>query len=263
MSVESSTEETSLTPRHIAVIMDGNGRWARQRGLNRLEGHRRGAQAVRKVVEESRRLGVRYLTLFSFSSENWRRSAEEVGGLMDLFRRYLESEIDTLLKNDVRLRAVGELERLPAGVRTVLARDMERTADRKGMDLILAVSYSGRDEIVAAAQRLAVDVEARRISAAEVDAEAFRSRLWAADVPDPDLLIRTSGEMRISNFYLWQLAYTEIVVVPELWPDFDEQVFRRCIAEYGTRERRFGLTSEQLRGASRNSPDGPEQGASG
>jgi len=234
-------------PRHVAIIMDGNGRWAEARGLKRLEGHRAGAQSLRKVVEECRRQGVRYLTVFSFSSENWGRAKEEVEGLMGLFRQYLESELKTLLDNGIRLRAIGDLERLPLPVRALLNRDIEKTKTNEDLDLILAVSYGAIDEIVGAAKKLATLARDKKLNPSEIDADVFRSALYTHDIPDPDLLIRTSGEMRISNFLLFQLAYAEIVVAPELWPEFDEAALLRCFEDYGRRERRFGLTSPQLR----------------
>lgn len=233
-------------PRHVAIIMDGNGRWARQRSLARIEGHKEGAKAVRAAVECARKRGVRYLTLFSFSTENWGRSADEVSGLMSLFRLYLDSELPTLLENGIRLRAIGDLERLPFAVRSALHRNIERTRTNTDLDLVLAVSYGGREEILAAARALAREAAKGTLSPDEITAERFAASLWSADIPDPDLLIRTSGEMRISNFLLWQLAYAEMVVTQELWPDFKEETFERCLAEYAQRERRFGLSSEQL-----------------
>ena len=233
-------------PQHVAVIMDGNGRWAKSHGLERIEGHRRGAKSVRSVVEESVRLGVRYLTLFSFSTENWQRSAEEVSGLMSLFRHYLDSELKTLLENNVRLRAIGDLDRLPLLVRKALQHDIDKTKHHTALDLTLAVSYGGREEILAATKQIACEVRAGTLDPENIDSTLFQSKFWSAGLPDPDLLIRTSGEMRISNFLLWQLAYAEMVVTPTLWPDFDERALKSCIEQYQARERRFGLTTEQL-----------------
>ena len=235
-----------VVPRHVAIIMDGNGRWAKKRFLPRVEGHRNGAKSVRSTVEEARRLGVRYLTLFAFSTENWRRPSDEVGGLMQLFVRHLESELDVLLKNGVRLRAMGDVDRLPAGVRELLRKNEERTQHLDGMDLILAVSYGGRDEVVQAMKKIG-----RAIKAGELDPEAITEQmvsnsLYLPDVPDPDLLIRTSDETRISNFLLWQLAYSEIVVTPVLWPDFTTDEFHRCLHVFAGRNRRFGRTQEQI-----------------
>ena len=233
-------------PEHVAIIMDGNGRWAKSRDLARIEGHQAGAISVRKIVEETRRQGIRYLTLFSFSSENWGREAKEVEGLMSLFTQYLESELDGLNKNGIRLRALGDLDRLPESVRVALARDLNQTENNIGLDLILAVSYGSRDEIVSAAKNLATQVRDGKIDVNDINKETFARALWTGDIPDPDLLIRTSGEMRISNFLLYQLAYTEIIVAPELWPDFHEESYLRCLDEYSQRERRYGLSSEQL-----------------
>lgn len=235
-------------PRHVAVIMDGNGRWAKERGEGRVAGHRAGVRSVRSTVEECRRAGVRYLTLFSFSSENWRRPTDEVSSLMGLFKEQLESEIrePELFRNGVRLRAIGELDRLPFAVRTVLNSVIERTKENTGLDLVLAVSYGARQEIIHAARALAEEVARGVLKPSAIDEQLFSQRLWTADIPDPDLLIRTGNEMRISNFLLWQVAYTELVVVPEFWPDFDATVFRRCLTEFAARERRFGLTSEQV-----------------
>ena len=201
-----------VLPRHMAIIMDGNGRWARKRFLPRIEGHRNGAKTVRMVVEEARRVGIRYLTLFAFSTENWRRPEEEVGGLMHLFVQHLESELELLLKNDIRLRAMGNLERLPVAVRELLQRNEERTKHLTGMDLILAVSYGGRDELVQGMRSIGKRIQSGELSPNDVTEELISQSLYLPDVPDPDLLIRTSDENRISNFLLWQLAYSEIVV---------------------------------------------------
>jgi undecaprenyl diphosphate synthase len=242
----SNIAELASVPAHVAIIMDGNGRWAKERGKERLEGHKAGTASVRAITESCREKGIRYLTLFSFSTENWNRSSSEVSGLMSLFQQNLNNELSTLLKNDVRLRAIGDLERLPKSVRTALNLAMKRTEKNSGLDLILAVSYGGREEIVAAARSLAERVKTGEIQPSDISSEVFSQSLWSSDIPDPDLLIRTSGEMRISNFLLWQLAYSEIVVSPVLWPDFNKEVFTSCLEEYSLRERRFGLTSEQL-----------------
>lgn len=236
----------SPRPQHVAIIMDGNGRWAKARGLRRIEGHQAGAISVRKIVEESRRQGIRYLTLFSFSSENWGRESSEVEGLMSLFKQYLDSELSGLNENGIRLRALGELDRLPESVRSALDTDLKETSNNIGLDLILAVSYGSRDEIVSAAKKLAILAKEGSIDPEKIDKDTFAKSLWTHDIPDPDLLIRTSGEMRLSNFLLYQLAYTEIIVTPELWPDFNESCYIRCLDEYALRERRFGLSSEQI-----------------
>jgi len=232
--------------------MDGNGRWAKARGLARIEGHHAGAISVRKIVEETRRQGIRYLTLFSFSSENWGREAAEVQGLMSLFKQYLDSELEGLNKNGIRLRALGDLDRLPDSVRDALDRDLNNTKNNIGLDLILAVSYGSQDEIVAAARKLAVRVKEGEIDPSDIDKELFSKSLGTSGIPDPDLLIRTSGQMRISNFLLYQLAYAEIVVSPDFWPEFHEESYIRCLDEFAGRERRYGLSSEQLAKAALN-----------
>lgn len=236
----------SQIPQHVAIIMDGNGRWAQSRGLERIEGHQAGAHAVRKIVEECRRLGIKYLTLFSFSTENWQRDPKEVSSLMELFAQYLNSELETLKKNGVRLTAIGDLARLPESVKKLLSRDIAETEENAELTLVLAMSYGAREEIVAAARSLAEEVETGKLRAADITAEKFAKSLWSRDIPDPDLLIRTSGEMRVSNFLLYQIAYAEIIVRDEFWPDFNEERLRECLADYSRRERRFGLTSEQL-----------------
>ncbi len=239
-----------VIPRHVAIIMDGNGRWAKQRGLPRVEGHRIGVKRVRAVVEEARRLGVRYLTLFCFSTENWQRPDGEVSALMGLFKQYLASELDTMTRNGVRLRALGNIERLPTPVLEALQHAEKSSAHQEGLDLILAISYGGRWEIVEAARKILLEVQQGKRSLedtlAQLDESFFARYLGLPDVPDPDLLIRTSDESRISNYLLWQLAYSEIIVTPVLWPDFDKTEFLRCLSELAGRQRRFGLTDEQI-----------------
>lgn len=244
--MDAASSKLQKIPAHVAIIMDGNGRWAGKRNLPRLEGHSAGARAVRATVEASRKLGIRYLTLFSFSTENWNRSKDEVGGLMALFQHYLQGELANLLETGIRLRAVGDLERLPPLVRASLQSVCDATAGNTGMDLVLALSYGGREEIVSAARRLAAQAVSGAIKPDQIDNQMFESMLWTAGIPNPELLIRTSGEERISNFLLWQLAYTEIIIASELWPDFDEAALKRCLAEFAKRERRYGLTSEQI-----------------
>jgi len=247
---QDSKNKTSVVeahlPVHLAIIMDGNGRWAGKRLLPRIEGHRAGAKTVRRVVEECRRLGIRYLTLFTFSTENWNRPRDEVNSLMKLFQHFLASELDNLKKNGVRLRAMGDVERLPAAVLKALKEGEEATSETFQMELILAVSYGGRQEIVSATRKIAAQVANGEISTEDINEEALRANLYLPDVPDPDLLIRTSHENRISNFMLWQLAYSEIVVTPALWPDFSLDELHSCLQEYSLRQRRFGLTEEQL-----------------
>ncbi|MBL7662906.1 di-trans,poly-cis-decaprenylcistransferase [bacterium] len=235
-------------PQHIAIIMDGNGRWAEERGLKRFEGHKEGAKNVRRIVEACVKRGVRYLTLYSFSTENWNRSTEEVTSLMELFQLYLDSERSLLKDNRIRLRAVGDLSRLPWAVRTRLERNLAETKENSTLDLILAVSYGAREELLNATRRIIKRVQVGEL-AEDFSAEDFSAELWTAGIPDPELLIRTSGEMRVSNFLLWQIAYAELVVVPEYWPDFSEAVLDRTLEEYAQRERRFGQTSEQIRSA--------------
>ncbi|RMG45544.1 MAG: isoprenyl transferase [Candidatus Dadabacteria bacterium] len=234
-------------PKHVAIIMDGNGRWATSRGLPRVEGHRRGAATVRMVVEEARKMGIRYLTLFAFSTENWNRPKTEVSTLMKLFARHLESELKLLRENNIRLRAVGNREKLPESVRERLEMVERETLNCDGMDLVLAVSYGGREEITAAVRKICAAVKNGQLKIEQVSEETIAQHLYAPDLPEPELLIRTSGEYRISNFLLWQLAYTEIVVTPVLWPDFSRSDFASCIKEFGSRLRRFGLTSEQIK----------------
>jgi undecaprenyl diphosphate synthase len=233
-------------PRHVAIIMDGNGRWAQQRGLSRLHGHRVGKDSVRSVVEAARRLGVPYLSLFAFSSENWQRPPREVDGLMKLLRRYLASELGKMMKNQIRLLVIGNRHRLPPAVRSVLQDAIHATRSNTGMTVVLALSYSGRDDIVRAARAMARQVQRGELDTGGISHEAFGAHLGTAGIPDPDLLIRTSGEMRISNFFLWQLAYTEIYVTETLWPDFRERDFLQALAVYQQRQRRFGQTADQV-----------------
>jgi undecaprenyl diphosphate synthase len=229
----------------VAVIMDGNGRWAERRGLSRIEGHRRGKDSVRAVVETSRRLGIPYLSLFAFSTENWQRPRREVTSLMGLLRRYLRTELGRMMKNEVRLVAIGDLARLPELVRRDLEATVAATRNNARLTVGLCVSYGGREDLVQAMRGLAREVQAGRLEPDDIDAAAIERHLGTAGMPDPDFLIRTSGEMRISNFFLWQLAYTEIYVTETLWPDFREAEFLRAIEHYRQRERRFGRTSEQ------------------
>jgi undecaprenyl diphosphate synthase len=234
-------------PRHVAIIMDGNGRWATQRGLTRIAGHRRGKDSVKEVVETARRIGIPYVSLYAFSSENWQRPKTEVQALMRFLRRYLMEEIKRMMKNGIRLLAIGNLRRLPREVQVALRNAIHETRDNVGMTVILAVSYGGREELTEAAREIALRVRRGEIDPQDVDQELMASHLSTAGIPDPDLLIRTSGELRISNFLLWQIAYTEIYVTDTLWPDFRERQFLEAIAHFQRRERRFGLTQEQTR----------------
>ena len=236
----SKDKNTGEIPRHVAVIMDGNGRWAKQRGLSRLKGHEEGAESVRAIIRACRETGVKYLTLYAFSSENWVRPKSEINGLMRLLKRFLDEREEELHEHRVRLRVIGRLEDLPKAVRGGLRRVIRATRSYDEGHLILAISYSGRTEIVRAVQRIAKRVKAGELRTSRIDEACISASLDAPDVPDPDLMIRTSGEMRISNFLLWQLSYSELYITPVLWPDFRETEFREAIEEYGRRQRRFG-----------------------
>ncbi len=233
-------------PRHVAIIMDGNGRWATQRGLSRVQGHRRGKESVREIVETAREIGIEVLTLYAFSTENWERPEREVGALMTLLRRYLRSELGKMMKNGIRLVAIGNLRRLPKDVLADLRAAEHETRRNRDMTVQLAVSYGSREEIVAAARRLARGVRDGEIAPEDIDEALFSRSLMTAGVPDPDLLIRTSGEMRLSNFLLWQVAYTELYVTATLWPDFRRAEFLAALDDYARRERRFGKTGDQM-----------------
>ncbi len=235
-------------PRHIAVIMDGNGRWAEQRGLARVEGHSAGAASVREIVEASARLGIGFLTLYAFSSENWKRPRYEVGRLWRLLRENLGREDGLLVENDLRLRVIGRRQGIPAPVLRELERVEALTRENRRMTLVVALNYGGRDDIVDAARRI---MEEGRVAPADLDEKAFAARLSTAGIPDPDLLVRTSGEMRVSNFLLWQIAYAEIVVTPVLWPDFRRRHLLEAILEYQKRDRRFGSVRTGAKGSRR------------
>jgi undecaprenyl diphosphate synthase len=230
-------------PRHVGIIMDGNGRWAEQRGLPRLEGHRKGSDSVREVTRAARRLGLPALTLYAFSSQNWQRPPDEVSGLMDLLRDYLHRERPEIMENDIRLHAIGQLDRLPARVRDPLEELRRDSAAHEKMILTLALSYGGREEIIAMARKVAED----RLLPDEIDAKAVEDRLWTAGLPPLELVVRTSGEVRVSNFLLWQLAYSEIHLTETLWPDFGELDLLVALDDFQRRERRFGKTSAQVR----------------
>jgi undecaprenyl diphosphate synthase len=234
-------------PAHVAIVMDGNGRWAELRGLPRLAGHREGSESVRAVTREARRMGLKALTLYAFSAQNWGRPSDEVAGLMDLLREYLLSERAELMDNQIRLDAVGDLDRLPPHVLEPLTELRAATASQKEMVLTLALSYGSREELARVARSLASEVASGALAAAAIDAAAIQERLLTKGLPDPDLLLRTGGESRLSNFLLWQAAYAELMFVDAAWPDFRERQFLAALAEYQNRERRFGLTSAQLR----------------
>jgi undecaprenyl diphosphate synthase len=231
---------TVPTPTHVAIVMDGNGRWARARGLPRAAGHRQGAEALRRTIVGAAELGIRYLTLFGFSSENWNRPSGEVQDLMGLLRHYLRSEIADLHAKGARLRVIGDRTRFDADIVALIANAEELTRGNELLNLTLAISYGGRDEIVTAARALAADAAAGRIDPEAVDAHAFAGRLFTADLPDPDVVIRTSGEKRLSNFLLWQSAYSELVFVDKYWPDFGKADLEDAVHEFKRRERRFG-----------------------
>jgi undecaprenyl diphosphate synthase len=228
------------TPGHVAVIMDGNGRWAQKRGLPHVAGHSAGARALREIINAAVELEISYLTVYSFSSENWTRPAEEVSGLMSLFAEVLERELSNLQKERIRLAVVGELDGLPARTREVFDRAIASTADNHVMTLVVALNYGGRDEIVRATRSLAADAASGALDPASINEDLFASRLYTAGIPDPDLLIRTSGELRVSNFLLWQIAYSELWVTSTLWPDFDRNDLLRAVVDYQKRDRRFG-----------------------
>lgn len=230
-------------PVHVAIIMDGNRRWARSRGMPPAYGHRRGADAVRRTVEACARAGVRYLTLFAFSAENWRRPAAEVGELMDLLRVYLRREIAELCKNGVRLRVIGDRTGLAPDIRRLIEEAETLSRSNERIMVVMALNYGSRQEIVHAARELALEVSTGRLDPQAIDEAAFARRLETADIPDPDLLIRTSGELRISNFLLWQLAYTELVFAPVSWPEFGEQQLMDALSEYHRRDRRYGASA--------------------
>jgi undecaprenyl diphosphate synthase len=228
------------TPRHIAIIMDGNGRWARKHGLPRLKGHEKGAATVRAVTEECVAQGVEFLTLYAFSTENWKRPDEEVSGLWVLLEHFLDAELPVMMKNGVRLRTIGRTDELPESTRAKLAETIAATAANPATTLILALNYSSRTELTDTVRSLCADAAAGTLDPATITPETISSRLYTSEYPDPDLLIRTSGEMRLSNFLLWQLSYAEFYITPKLWPDFGKQDLRTAIAEFHNRERRFG-----------------------
>jgi undecaprenyl diphosphate synthase len=235
-------------PGHIAIIMDGNGRWAQQHAMGRIAGHKKGAEAVRLTVRACREIGIKVLTLYAFSTENWLRPSGEVKALMRLLEEYLRSEIQEMLENGIRLTTIGDTEALKKPIKTILKETIAKTAHNHDMILNLALNYGGRDEIVGAVQDLLNDIRRGTLAEQEVTKDLFSRYLDTAGLPDPDLLIRTSGEYRISNFLLWQSAYTEFYFTDVLWPDFNRDELFRAITEYQRRERRFGLTSDQIHG---------------
>lgn len=246
--IQQKIVERGNLPVHVAIIMDGNGRWAENRGLDRIEGHKAGRESVRDIVRASAELGVKILTLYAFSIENWNRPPREVFALMGLLRETLREEIDELNSNNVKLITIGRTEQLPRPNRTALLKAIQKTSQNTGLILNLALNYSGRVEIVDALRKITHEVKRGLYEPEAINEKVIYSHLYTTDLPDPDLLIRTSGEMRLSNFLLWQLAYSEIWVTDVLWPDFRREHFYQAIESYQSRERRFGKTSAQLRG---------------
>jgi len=238
--------DNNKLPSHVAIIMDGNGRWARQRGLDRIFGHEQGVNAVREVIETAAELKIRFLTLYAFSTENWGRPDEEVSALMGIMVQSLSNEADTLLKNNIRLMAIGDMDRLADNVKEKLFETIKLTSVSTGLNLIIALSYSSRWEITVAARRISTDAKEGKINPDSITEDDFEKYLTTHGIPDPELMIRTSGELRISNFLLWQVAYTELYFTEILWPDFGKDDFYNAIIDFQKRERRFGKTSEQV-----------------
>ncbi|MDA8407946.1 MAG: isoprenyl transferase [Deltaproteobacteria bacterium] len=245
-----NSDQSNALPTHVAIIMDGNGRWAKKRFMPRLEGHRQGAKSVRRAVEFCRKNGVKFLTLYAFSTENWQRPESEVSGLMKLLSQFIDSEIDEIHKNDIRFNIVGETKQLPAFVKNKIERALAKTSENQTMVLTVALSYGGRQEIISAALKVHQALLSGRLKKEDINERVFSSYLNTVDLPDPDLLIRTGGEIRISNFLLWQLAYTELYFTDVLWPDFDENSFWQAIEEFRSRQRRYGKISEQIQSKS-------------
>jgi undecaprenyl diphosphate synthase len=235
-----SDEAKANLPRHVAMIMDGNGRWAKQRGLPRVEGHRVGAESVRAIIRTAGELGIKYLTLYAFSVENWSRPKDEVDTLMKYLARYMKSEFAELNKSNVRLEVIGQVHRLPEFVQKQLKKTQEGLSKNNGLTLIMALSYGGRTEIVEAVRSIAAKAKKGELDPAEINEQVVADHLYTRNWPDPDVLIRTSGEMRVSNFLLWQISYSELVVTPTLWPDFRKPQFYEALEEYARRHRRFG-----------------------
>ena len=234
-------------PSHVAIIMDGNGRWAKGKGLPRIAGHREGINSVREIVEAAAEAGVKFLTLYTFSKENWKRPKHEVSALMRLLMKTIKKELERLMKNDIRLSVIGNLSDLPEKARKEMEDAIKETKNNKGLNLNLALSYSSRLEILSAVKKIAEKIKSNNFNIDEIDEKSFSRFLFTSNIPDPDLLIRTSGELRISNFLLWQLAYTEIYFTGVFWPDFRRLEFYNALREYQSRERRFGKVSEQVK----------------
>lgn len=237
-----------MYPEHLAIIMDGNGRWAKERNLNRFQGHVKGAQVAKEIIEECARIGIQHLTLFTFSTENWKRPPREVQFLMQLLSRRLRSERDSLIRHNIRFHCIGNQDRLPTSVRNEVNKTIEATDHCTGMKLTFALSYSGREEILSAVRRFGEMVAQRQMHSEQLSEQGFSDLLSSCFLPDPDLIIRTSGENRLSNFFLWQAAYSEFYIADELWPDFNVKALHKGLEQYQRRERRFGMTSEQIKG---------------
>jgi undecaprenyl diphosphate synthase len=235
-----SAEAKASLPKHVAIIMDGNGRWAKQRNLPRVEGHRRGADSAREIIRTSGELGIKYLTLYAFSVENWNRPKDEVDALMKYLIHYLKTETPELNKNNVRLEVIGQIWRLPEKVQDHLKKSIHTLSRNSGLTLVMALSYGSRTEIVDAVRRIAGEVKKGKLEPADITEEVISQHLWTRNFPDPDLLIRTSGEMRVSNFLLWQISYSELLITPTLWPDFRKPQLFEALEEYARRHRRFG-----------------------
>jgi len=236
-----SAEVRASLPQHVAIIMDGNGRWAKQHGLPRVEGHRRGADSAREIIRTAGEFGIKYLTLYAFSAENWNRPKDEVDALMKYLVHYLKTETPELNKNNVRLEVIGQIYRLPENVQEHLRKSIAALSKNNGLTLVMALSYGSRIEIVEAVRAIVEKTKQGRLDPADINEKVISDHLWTRNIPDPDLLIRTSGEMRISNFLLWQISYAELVVTPTLWPDFRKAQFFEALEEYTRRHRRFGL----------------------
>jgi undecaprenyl diphosphate synthase len=242
--LDSTDLDPTKIPVHVAIIMDGNGRWAKKRLLNRVKGHEKGSDTVRTIVRVSRELGIRYLTLYAFSTENWGRPKMEVSALMSLLKKFIHSEKKDMMEHRIRLNTLGQIEKLPEDVRLALIQAMDETKDNDGMCLSLALSYGSRDEITGMVRRLAERAKKGDIDPIDITESVISDHLFTAGMPDPDLMIRTSGEMRISNFLMWQLSYAEIFFSPTLWPDFTEQEYKKILLDYQLRDRRFGKVEE-------------------
>ena len=238
--------DLAKVPTHVAIIMDGNGRWAKKRNRERIYGHREGVDSVKAVVEAAGEIGVKYLTLYAFSSENWSRPKEEVEALMSLLVQGIHDELDNIMKQNVRIRVIGDLSKLKPEVRQAVEESIEKTRNNTALNVVIALSYGSRDEIVSAVKEIARKVKEGKLDVEDISQETISGHLYTAGIPDPDLLIRTSGEIRISNFLLWQISYTELYFTPILWPDFKQEQFFEAIYNYQQRERRFGKISEQL-----------------